>query len=116
MVVRRSKDAAPLLALLFATVVFAGPPLLPPRDYTKTVVAVTGDEAVVLKIATEAMQALIAKRASKLSLSRYYATIRTRDSQWLVEWSLNDGDARGGGIDIVIDQASLRVVSIRDVE
>lgn len=34
----------------------------------------------------------------------------------IVEWSLNDGDARGGGIDVTLDVTGTEVVSIKRVE
>lgn len=112
-----SAKRAVTFALVTAATAWAVVPLLPPRDYKTTVVAVTGDEAVALQVATTAMQRHLEKLPGRPSISGYYATVeRQAPSYWLVAWSLNDSAARGGGVDITLDATGTKVVALKLVE
>jgi hypothetical protein len=112
-----SRKQSVLLAVLTAATAWAVVPLLPPRDYKTTVVAVTGDEAVALQTATAAMQHHLEKLPGKPSISSYFATIEKQaPSFWLVAWSLNDTAARGGGVDITLETTGTKVVALKLAE
>lgn len=106
-----------LVAALVAVTAWAATPLLPPRDYKETVVAITGDEAVALQTATAAMQRHLEKAPGRPSISGYYATIEKQaPSFWRVVWALNDASARGGAVEISLDATGTKVVAIKPVE
>jgi hypothetical protein len=106
-----------LVAALTAATAWAVVPLLPPRDYKETVVAITGDEAVALQTATAAMQRHLEKAPGRPSISNYYATIEKQaPSFWRVLWAPNDAAARGGAIDISLDVTGTKVVALKLVQ
>lgn len=106
-----------LAVLVLAMPVLAGPPHVPPRNYSEAVTVVLGDEAVVIAKATDAALKHLRKRAPKASLGAYYARIERRaPSAWVVTWALNDVDARGGGIEVTLDATGMTVTGVIDVE
>jgi len=94
----------------------AGEPQLPKRDYSSVVVALRGDEALAFRTATDALIAKLAAEKIGRSVLQYYGSISTRGEQWVVQWSLNDGDARGGGIEMILDKTGTKVLTTRFVE
>lgn len=106
-----------IVVLLLAHPVHAGPPHVPPRNYSEVLTVVLGDEAMVLARATEAALKHLKKRTPKATLSSYYATIERRGpSAWVVTWALNDIDARGGAIEVTLDATGANVTGVTDVE
>lgn len=106
-----------ILIGLAALAALAATPILPPRDYSVTVVAVTGDEAVALQTATFAMQRYIEKLPTRPLIGTYYATVeRQAPSFWRVRWAINNSNARGGGVDISLDPTGTKVVTIKPIE
>lgn len=88
-------------------------PMMPPRDYSKEVLALRAEEAIAVQTATVAMQQYLKDHKEYGPLDRYYLGV-TRDapSFWRAIWFVNSSDARGGAVEFVLDAPGTKVLSI----
>jgi hypothetical protein len=92
-------------------------PLMPPRDYSREVLALRAEEAVVVQTATVAMQQHIKDHKASGPLDQYYLSVsRHAPSFWRAIWFVNSADARGGAVEFVLDASGTKVLSVTHQE